>query len=308
MEKFKSAIVTVTQGDFDYIQEWIEYHHDTLGVDLFMIGYNGRSEDYDRLPKYDYVKYFDFSHNFNPINNCLNAKNLKEFSGWKKRKEDIQEFPLQQKILTLLVRSIKLLYPSIDYTFIIDTDEFVKFNTYQGKTFLDHLNEIPVKDTQAVGIRMKFPKQCPIYFDQTKGCLERFAGKDVLPKDWTSGGFVKTVFFMRNIEFDEIKITSPHFMEGMKYYNLYHSDVWLSHYFTKSLEEWIMKMDPSIDADYLRRFRGMVFKVYFEYNEMTDEALKAIPDLLKKYKINYSPEVEERDEDFRERYKKVNNL
>ena len=41
---------------------------------------------------------------------------------------------------------------------------------------------------------------------------------------------------------------------------------------------------------------------------MTDEALKAIPGLLKKYKINYRPEIEEKDEDFRKRYKEVNNL
>ena len=35
----KTCILTVTQGDFDYIEEWIEYHHN-IGIDLFLIGYN----------------------------------------------------------------------------------------------------------------------------------------------------------------------------------------------------------------------------------------------------------------------------
>ena len=56
----QSAIITVTQGDFLYIEEWIQYHK-KLGIDLMIIGFNGKPENFEKLPKYDFIRYIDFS-------------------------------------------------------------------------------------------------------------------------------------------------------------------------------------------------------------------------------------------------------
>ena len=59
----------------------------------------------------------------------------------------------------------------------------------------------------------------------------------------------------------------------------------LKHIFTKSLEEWIMKMTRNIDNSYMARWHGYIFNEYFKWNEITNEKLDAIDDLLNKYNM-----------------------
>ena len=109
-----SAIITITQGDFEYLKEWIEYHYN-IGVKIFFIGYNGNYKNFDKLPKYDYVKYFDFSTNTN-IENDLNFDYQK--NGWPNFYENV--------ITHIIFPYIQTFYKDIiKYVAVIDTDEFI---------------------------------------------------------------------------------------------------------------------------------------------------------------------------------------
>lgn len=310
--KNKSCIVTVTSGDFLYIKEWIEYHHN-LGINLFLIAYNGNKKDYHKLPEYEYVRYFDFSKDENAVFDELDVlKSNKAFSGC----HDLTQIlnnplnnNLQNNILHILLKTVLLCYPSIKYSIVIDTDEFI--NIENKENINEFLNNNFPDNYSSLSIEMKFYTNNNLIYYENKPCIERFT--EIIDKPYFGFGCTKIVINMYHndtINGNPLIMLSPHYC-GLSHPDWYRFDankIFLKHFFTKTLEEWIMKLNIDIDSDYLRRFKGNIFGVFFENNKLTEEKIKAIPGLLKKYNINYNPGIEENDEEFKKLYNKINYL
>jgi hypothetical protein len=149
-----------------------------------------------------------------------------------------------------------------------------------------------------------------IYYEK-KPCLERFTHISKSNRNFGLG-CSKTIINNFHKDILELNILSPHTCldpakHDFRKLELNTNDAKLKHFFTKSLEEWISKMDYNIDADYFRRWRGRIFKEYFQWNTITPEKIKAIDTLLLKYNINYDIIGEECISPFLQSYKNITN-
>lgn len=312
-----TAIATATCGDFQYIDEWIKYHYDH-GVEFFLIAYNGDSKNMHKLPKYDYVRYLDFSYDkettlYNGLNCATLQGNMKRLAFGADAKS------LQVRIFNMLLLYVREFMECVDYLCFIDIDEFIHLNPIQAKT--DNINEYLKtkmnKKYSCASIEWcMYNDNGHIYNDPAKGVLKRFTTpvnqRNSRPKGLKSD-FKKLIINMKHRYTQILSIQTPHVCDFYtEETDLDYNEIHLNHYVCKSLEEYISKCNPEYDNNYFRRFRGMLFSIYFNsidcQNEMTTEKLKAIPELLKKYNIEYYPENEERDLNFREAYALANNL
>lgn len=283
----KSCIISVTAGDFEYIDEWIEYHHN-LGVDLFLIGYNGPSEKISNYKYRDYVKFVDFSYNESNKNIFYNKTG--GFSGWHSNNMDIRDMARMQKIENILFDYARWMYTDYEYAIVIDTDEFIRIKT--GETninkFLDE--KFPVVNS-SISIQMQFMKDTGVIYKDGRNVFDKFT--DTCDVYDFGQGSKKCIIRLNHIDVkrNKIKLLSPHSCSLFLYgFDLNHEEIVLNHYWTKSLEEWIEKMKPEIDQDYFNRFRGHIFYDFFfgaAHNELTIEKALAIPELLKKHNIEY---------------------
>lgn len=266
------------------------------------------------MPKYDYVRYFDFSINDNPINERFDAKKLGYFACYEPEDAYIKRnVSPQVAMLDNMLHCVKYMYPNIDYTIVIDTDEFI--NIKNGITNInDFLDKFFPKINSSCQIQMCFYSSDDIYYED-KPCRERFnKGKFLMNRDLDPGCH-KIIINNKHWDFPKINIMSAHYCS--LYINGFRFDrniIELQHFFTKSLEEWISKFNRNNDRSYIDRFKGALIKHFFydfsgnKFNEITEEKMKAIPELLKKYNIDYDPSTEEIDDEIRELYKKYNNL
>jgi hypothetical protein len=309
----KSCIITVTQGDFNYIREWIEYHHN-IGIDLILIGYNGKPEEFDKMPKYDYVRYFDFSIGENEVYDDVNAKKRDFFAKFDSDEEIMErKASIYNNILNTLLSAIKFVYHSIDYAFIIDSDEFINLHN-NFENISDFLEYNADKIEFCAFMQMVNYTNDDIYYED-KPCQDRFTKKVFHDNRIFDLDSRKTIVNCNSEKFLTSFVHSPHHIGGTEMSWVFgHSEIELKHFFTKSLEEWISKFNTNIDRNYLDRFRGNVIRYYFYdfrgnlLNEITEEKMKAIPQLLKKYNVDYDPSTEEFNNEIRELYKQVNNL
>lgn len=303
-----TAIITVTQGDWQYIQEWIEYHHN-IGIDLFLIAYNGPTEKMKDLPQYDYVKYYDYSTSNNVLFKEM-SRNGKRFSGWIYENTPIYYSCFMQKVENQLFNELLYFFPMIKYCCVIDTDEFIKIkNNYQDITkFL--ISRLP-NTNSSISIRMQFYTDNNELYNSKLPVLDRFTEKSNI-YNIHDLGYTKAIInlYHEHVRNGEIKLLSPHTCSKLlPNFLLDINEIELSHYFTKSLEEWISKFNSNNDADYLNRFNinKDVFTEYFKFNKMTDEKLLIIPELLKKYNVKYDPLIE-KNKDFVSQYKRVHGI
>lgn len=311
----KVAIITMTQGDFQYLQEWIEYHR-SIGVDLILIAYNGDKAKFHNLPQYDYVRYFDFSTNDDDDTfRWLDIKKVdRPFSTYDSILTTLHhESSLQTSVLNLLVETIKHCYKDIHWCCPIDTDEFI--NLLDGsKTISEFFKKNFPEDIQSYHILMRFYGDNGLIYNDGRPCLERFTkpGKICDKYEW----YAKVVL---NLRHKHMKIgflsmmQTPHTCGRTDFAKCKFdtNKIELKHFSTKTLEEWIMKFDPQVDRDYANRFWNKIFDDFFyglSNNEITTEKLKAIPKLLEKYNIDYHPETDEDNIEFVELYKRANNL
>lgn len=312
-----TCIATVTQGDWQYIREWIE-HHLSIGTNLILIAYNGDTKDFDRLPKYKNVRYLDFSCD-NEVPACAyhSRKNRWGFAGWHDDYTSVYDMEFQQKTFNIMIDIVRYMYPSVDYLAFIDTDEFVMINNDEFENNINKMFASCFPDiNSSFFIPMVFYHDNNIiYNDDNKSCIERFYRRNNRDASWVRSrnlGHKKVVLNLRHedVKKNLIKMLSPHHCSKVDAkWTLDVKDVELAHFWTKTLEEWISKMSPEIDADYFYRFKGHILYDFFDHgNKMTEEKLKAIPGLLKKYKIDYRPEYEESNREIREKYKQANGL
>jgi hypothetical protein len=303
----KSCIITVTQGDFNYLNEWIEYHHN-IGVDLLVIGFNGKSDEISKLPKYDYVKYIDFTVNNNSINGVLDiANNNYIFGSYIDNDEvynntNIEKLPLQTRLLNILHTYVLNIFYNIKYTIIIDTDEFISLVNEKYDNINNYLDDY-LDFNKSVMVKMEFYSDNNLIYYENKPCLNRF-NKLSINKYARGVGGCKTIINNFYDDIKDIQILSAHTCSKHENdYILTRDDgIVLKHIFTKSLEEWIMKMTHNIDNSYMARWHGYIFNEYFKWNEITNEKLDAIDDLLNKYNIKYNILIEELYGEFLQKY------
>lgn len=305
-----TAIVTVTQGDWQYLEEWIEYHHN-IGVDMFFIGYNGPKDLFHKLPKYEYVKYYDYATDPNdPTRSYMNRGDGTGFSGWVRENTPEYNMRIMQQIENQLLREILYFFPFIKYTCVIDTDEFLDIHT-DDKDITEFLSKNLPDINSSIMVQMRFyGDNEQIYNDTTKGVTERFATPMPKMSATKNCGWGKMIINMhhQHVKDGEIYMNSPHTCaKFLKDFILDTDKIELRHYWTKSLEEWIMKMSPNFDKDYFQRFGNNIFGEFFKYNSITSAKLKAIPKLLAKYDIEYNP-CNEQNKSLAYKYAKANNL
>lgn len=298
----KSCIIAVTAGDFEYIDEWIEYHHN-LGVSLFLIGYNGPSDKIRNYKQRDYVRFIDFSYNDTNLDDFKNGA----FSGWSDN--NVYGHYRMEKIANMLLNYARWFYQDYDYAIHIDTDEFIKIKTGCDNinTYLD--DHFPVMNS-SISIVMNFATDNNLIYKDDRPVLERFT--EFCNQQFKEKGCRKIIIRLKHKDVIDNKIVyqSPHSCSLYIYgFDLDFGEIELSHYWTKSLEEWIEKMDTSVDQDYFNRFKGIMFECYFfggAHNKLTKEKCLAIPELLRKYNIDYDFLKEETPR-FVEEYLKVIN-
>lgn len=312
-----TAIATVTQGDWQYIDEWIQHHLD-IGVDLILIAYNGNYKDWDRLPKYDKVRYLDFSYNENmPASGYHNAANRKGlFSGWCNPGTSIYNMRYQQRVYNILLDIVRYTYPEIKYLTFIDTDEFIIIKREDFNNDINvMLSKIFPEWNSSFLLPMVFYHDNELIYNDGRPCVERFINEANADTNYVTScnfGMKKIVInlYHEDVRNNKCRMLSPHHCElAYEKYTFNYADVELAHFYSKTLEEWISKMNPEIDGDYFERFRHILVSEFFHHgNTLTDEKLRAIPGLLKKYNIDYRPELEDTNEEIRQKYIEANNI
>lgn len=289
------AAITVTQGDFQYIKEWVEVNHER-GIDFFLICYNGPKEDYGKLPQYDYVRYLDFS--FMQGNELYEDCNRlgKDFSELGFHKPQFQQV-FMQRLHNLMLETLMCAYTMVKWCIPMDTDEFINIKI-EGVTLHDLIGKLMSDDKPAMAIRMQnMSDSNQIYADFDIRITDRLTmkadGGTYRPADWYHRWmYKKSVINMKHPDILSRRrmMVSPHNITNQDLDDLLpFSAIEIQHYYTKTLEEWIMKFSPKNDNNYSARYSNNMLSTFFKYNEVTDEKLIAIKGLLEKHNVNYNP-------------------
>lgn len=289
-----TAIIACTQGDFQYIDEWIQHHHN-MGIDLFIIGYNGKKDRMKELPQYDYVRYIDFSD--------INVE-YTQFA-WYERNVDIpqKDLGLQMQIVNSELDMIKYIYRDVDFAVHIDIDEFINF----PKSDYDNIDTFFKEHVHgpATFLRMKFYKDNGFVFNDGRGLMERFYNpENAIVYESDHRGYRKTVVNMRHEKALENRFINAHFTKFSDADDMFDiNQCELSHFWTKSLEEWVERKTMSssrFDRNVLKSF--FVTDLGLENNKITDGKLVAFPELCNKYNLDYRVERDEIDQNIVNRY------
>lgn len=288
----QSAIITVTQGDFLYIEEWIQYHK-KLGIDLMIIGFNGKPENFEKLPKYDFIRYIDFSIRKDNIIHQEFDRKGKGFSAIELYKPTYS-ISFMCRCLNILLDYIKYFYPSVKYVFPIDTDEFL---TIKNKDY-DNINRFLIdnydESQPSKLINMVYMSDNNQIYYEDRPVLERFTEERPI-EYYNFHTNVNRYFHTKsviNIRHEDILsnfaiISSPHNISFSTDEKFDEDQLVLRHFFTKSLEEYIRKFTFRYDNDYFFRFQNMMIYIYFRYNELTEEKLYAWNELCEKYNVHF---------------------
>lgn len=261
----KTVMITVTLGDFDYISEWIEYHYN-IGISKFIIGYNGPSELFDNLPKYDYVEYIDFSTNNLECNNMFNyrirfknfvlfGEPLHELTGIKNNELsgdqniDIPNLSLQQIYANILLKYVLNYYNDYDYLIFCDIDEFISLNIKikNINLFLDKYFE---KNLLDIKLKTDLYGDNNIIYKNNKSVLENFdyeENKIKIDNRYDDFSMYKCVVNLKHPLINESYFNTSHNIinkhklkyDHLIYLNSFNSNlITLKHFYTKSFEEF----------------------------------------------------------------------
>lgn len=185
-----------------------------------------------------------------------------------------------------------------NYIGIIDCDEYIILNEDKFKTIPEYFEYFDknCKNIGALFVNWKCYGDNGNYFYEDKPVIERFKeplntkerGKIDINRHIKSflrvgvyGRFdgnphnIKTVKNTYNTNLDIISRESP------LTDNVCHENMWLNHYVTKSMEEFVVRKYNSFYDD----IRRCPMNYYFQYNDKNEESLKAKEALEKKYNI-----------------------
>lgn len=276
MEKRPYIVCCICKNESQYIEEFIEYHLE-LGFDKIVIGDNNDpdGERYDEQLK-DYIDYGE-----------VEIVNLRGMIA--------QQMPFYNNIIH-----------NYDYEWcaFIDCDEFITFaegSKYDNiKDFLDSnssikayaLNWMVYGDNERVykgvgDVVDRFKKPMPLDFHFHYKIPENYHIKSILHKE-AQGDFIRCPHNLDNYHDyhspdGKLIKTSP-FNSAMDF-----SVVYIRHYYTKSLEEWVNKKMKNKHADCKPSDKITYYPIddFFIYNKVTEAKLK----YLKKNGIEFTKKL-----------------
>jgi hypothetical protein len=265
-------IALICKNEYDYLKEFVEYHLN-LGFDKIVIADNNDTdgERYDELLK----EYID--------------KGQVILQDWR------GQHPVQRTFYNKLIIERPIPY---EWCAFIDTDEFVTFGKKSKfKTIREFLESNPdvkayklnwqvygdngkiVKEEGNVVDRFPNPKEKNFHFHY-KNIPENAHVKSILRYD-AIGNFVKHPHTIEPLNGENIySLPDGTPVDNSPFNaNLDFSIIYLRHYYTKSLEEWITKKMGRRYADcpYIENFKYYPLEDFFIYNIKT----KSKEDFLK---------------------------
>lgn len=274
MEKNKQIIVAlIVKREYNYIREHIEYHLN-LGFDKVYVGDNNNDND---------------EHYEDLLSDLIESGKVEILN--------YRYAPSQQ------IKFYNYIIENIDYEWcaFIDCDEFLTFNKdskYTNiKDFLHSNNEI--KNYHVNWMVYGDNEQC---YKQNGGVVDRF----ITPKDnsfefgynFPENRHIKTILHKesdgRFINPHSVLIDNAYSPSGKKVHKGFFSDIdhsvlYIRHFYTKSLEEWVTTKMLRKGGNNTNINYGL--EVYFAYNEMTKEK----KDFLDKMNLKINKNIEKKE-------------
>lgn len=303
MLRGRIGLMTITQDPPEIVDKWINYYHD-LGVEVIFIGFNGSSEEFKLMPHYPYVKYIDFTttgyHMFERLK--YNKKLFYQIGG------------LQITFANIILNYIKQLFEDIEYLFYFDCDEYLTINENELHKHYD-INDTPIANYLYEYYDPSLPfKHYMMSFNKDNG---EFTNEFKMHVD-----YIKSVTRLWHKDNKNLKIKyygTFYDILDKKYKNRkslpikkYVEDTniaYIKHYWTLNLEDYIYQLANTNGR--LMRLRKDGLYSYFLHdinNDITNEKLIEYRNLIKKYNLQYFPEIEEQHQGLREAYIKANNI
>ena len=232
--KYFLSILTSVRDENDYIEEWLNYHIEEHGVDHFYI-YDNEST----LPLRNYLESINYKY--------LDKVTIIDWLTTTHTQQDTCNHWFEN-------------YSSETKWFIcMDVDEFVKIKDGQSKTLKEFLNE----NSQYSSIKCKWKHYTANgrVNKTSEPVMERFTTETDW-SDWKMGG----KYFAQSNRISHFISYVPQvrmFSKTLDFNNEIISDFYqLNHYFTKSYEEYLEKINKgSVNPNYMRKYQE-----FFEVN------------------------------------------
>ncbi len=252
-------ICSIIKNEVEYLKEWLDYHFN-LGFDKIILGDN--NDKGEELYQFIHQEYKD-KVVFVDVRGQQGVQ--KPFYNW-------------------VIKTIPY-----EWCAFIDLDEFITFNEnskYQNiKDFLKKdpyaraykLNWMIYGDDNHItktegNVLDRFKTPLPLVYNTYKEIPEQAHCKSILHKE-IQGQFISNPHTI--VECDSYCQPDGTFLKSGSPFNLNmdYSTLYIRHYYTKSLEEWIKNKMGRSYADYVRSEEVDYYplSVYFKYNEYNEE-------------------------------------
>lgn len=254
--RYFSSVVLLIKNENRYLKEWLDWHLDEVGFDHIYIYDNYTKEDGKSVKEYlESISY-----------DKLDRLTINKFSTPKRENKN-----LQTECYNYHLKKYK---EEVKWSAYIDIDEFIQYKDIN--TFLKSKKEyidisIPFKEYNANGHKEYNPNIL---------VQERFTNL-VDNEEVKSNNFNKDI--VQNFKISHFSTHYPKYnSEKHKKYTCTIEEIYYKHFYTKSYEEWIDKINRgSCDKNFLRKYAE-----FFIYN----------PDMIDLYKSDL--------EEFRQSYGK----
>ena len=232
--KYFLSIITAVRDEEEYIEEWLNYHIEKIGVEHFYI-YDNESS----LPLRTYLENVEYKY--------LDKITIIDWNTSEHTQQDTCNDWLNN-------------YKSETKWFIcMDVDEFIQIKENQDKSLVEFLNEN--SKYSSVQCLWKHYTADGKVEKTNEPVVERFKTETDW-SDWKHGG----KYFAQSNRVSHFISYVPQVRLNTKTLNFENKEVsdfyQLNHYFTKSYEEWVEKINRgSVNPNYLRKYQE-----FFEIN------------------------------------------
>jgi len=259
--KYNSAIVSIIKNEALYLDEWIAYHRDVVGVDHFYL-YNNNSSDNTAKVLEKYVK-----------------KGIVDFVNLKGQQRQVDAY-------NLAILSHKA---EAKYLVVIDVDEFLQLTDQSITTLDDIINPLITKnDVGGIGVNWCMFGSGGEKHYKNELVTKRFVFK--AEQNNPSNHYIKSIINPR-LTIGFFKAHAAYYWPG--YYTVncvgerisgsmtdvcIHYPLRLNHYFTKSKEEFELKRKRGM-ADQ-RGIRNENNFIQYDLNDLQDCSMREYSDII----------------------------
>lgn len=256
---YRFVICACIKDEEKYLDEWVSYHL-SIGFEHIWL-----YDNYSSNPVLEFVKNKSWANKVTVIQ-------------W-----EIKEYPQKEAYKNFIDAK-----HNVEWVAFIDIDEFFDIKTGQN---IAELMET-YKDVSAVHFNWEIYNANGLVHYDNRPLRERFT-KIVRTRDWFNGktivrpSCVKTQLVHSSILFSPYMYVDTEFYEKTYTYQNFFNDVCcIAHYFTKSLEEWIEKINRgSVDKDMCRK--------YMEFFDWNPDMLEHVDDSMLEESMSYLSHDEE---------------